>query len=246
MNTPKQFTYEEIFKDKKTILFFPAHPDDIVIYFGALIRKLIKDEKNVFVVTVSSGDRGSRENEIGEKELANKRLDEEKGALKFLGVPEENYFNLGREDGEVKNDMKLVEEISFYIRKFKPDLVATHEPTIIYQETYNKDGFFVQHRDHRQVGEAVMDSVYPFARNRSFFPEQSKQGLDPFSVYDILLTDEAEANFDFDYTNDVQIKIDALKMHASQYDENSAKDIVDSVKFGDKYLEKFKYLKLLW
>lgn len=246
MKPSKQFTYEEVFKDKKTILFFPAHPDDIIVYFGALIRKLIQDKKNIFVVTVSSGNRGSRENKIGEKELANKRLDEEKNALKFLGVPLENYFNLGVEDGSVENNLSLVEKMSFYIRKFKPDLVATHEPTIIYQETYDHDGFFIQHRDHRQVGEAVMDSVYPFARNRSFFPDQSKEGLEPFSVHDILLTDEAGVNFDFDYTADVQIKIDALKMHVSQFDENSAKEIVDSVKFGDKYLEKFKYLKLLW
>lgn len=246
MNKSKQFTYEEIFKDKKTILFFPVHPDDIVVFFGALIRKLIQDNKNVFVITVSSGNRGSGKDEVGERELANKRLEEEKSALKFLGMPQENYFNLNHEDGEVKNDMGLVEEISFYIRKFKPDLVATHEPTIIYSETYEHDGFFIQHRDHRQAGEAVIDSVYPYARNRSFFPDQSKKGLEPFSVYDILLTDEAGANFDFDYTKDVQLKIDALKMHASQFDDNAAKDIVNSVKFGDKYLEKFKYLKLLW
>ena len=50
MKPSKQFTYEEIFKDKNTILFFPAHPDDIVVYFGALIRKLIEDKKNVIII----------------------------------------------------------------------------------------------------------------------------------------------------------------------------------------------------
>ena len=246
MNPPKQYTYEEIFNDKKTILFFPAHPDDVIVFFGALIHKLIKDKKNVYVATVSNGNRGSRENEVGEKELAEKRQIEEKNALKHLGLPLENYFSLDQPDGEVENNLSLVEKISFYIRKLKPDLVATHEPQTIYSETYNQDGYFVHHRDHRKTGEAVIDSVYPYARNRSFFPDQSKKGLEPFSVYDVLLTDEAGSNFDFDYTNEVQTKMEALKMHASQFSENDAQEIVDSVKFGDKYLEKFKYLKLLW
>ena len=95
------FTYDQIFANKKNILFVMAHPDDILVYYAALVDKLVKDKKNIYVLTVSNGARGSRGNIISEKELAKKLLDEEIAALKFLGVPKENVRSLNYKDGEL-------------------------------------------------------------------------------------------------------------------------------------------------
>lgn len=159
------FTYDQIFQDKKNILVVTAHPDDTLVYFGALINKLRKDGKNVYVVLVTNGARGSGDKLISEEELSKQRVNEEIQALEFLHVPKENFVCLQYKDGEVESNYKLIGEISKYIRKYKADIVCTHEPTSIYQPTYNKQGFFMQHRDHRKTGEAVMDAVYPFARD---------------------------------------------------------------------------------
>jgi len=240
------FTYEQIFKGKENILLVMAHPDDAIVFFGALIYKLRSENKNVYVLTITNGARGSRDNEISEEELAKDRIDEEISALEFLDVPKENFTCLNYKDGEVESNYKLIGEISKYIRKYKADIVCTHEPSLIYSPTYDKTGFFVQHRDHRKVGEATIDSAYPFSRDKSFFTEHMAEQIEPHSVFDILLTDEDKANFDFDYTENVDIKKKALMLHKSQFDEDSANDIVDSVKFDNKFLEKFKYVKLLW
>jgi LmbE family N-acetylglucosaminyl deacetylase len=239
------FTYNQIFDSKKNILFITAHPDDVVVAFGALINQLRKDNKNVFVVTVSNGARGSKDNKISENDLAKIRIDEEISALEYLGIPK-NHVCLNYKDGEVESNLKLIGEISEYIRKYKADIVCTHDPSLIYIPTYNNSGFFVQHRDHRHTGEATIDAVYPFSRDRSFFPEQGEEGIEPHSVYEILLTDENGSNFDFEYTNEVETKKSALKLYKSQFDEKTIDEIAESVKTDGKYFEKFKYLKLLW
>src|SRR3989344_2685456 len=100
------FTYDQIFANKKNILFVMAHPDDILVYYAALVNKLRKSNKNVYVVTVSNGARGSRDNVISEEELAKKRIDEEVAALEFLNVPRENCICLNYKDGEVESNFQ--------------------------------------------------------------------------------------------------------------------------------------------
>jgi LmbE family N-acetylglucosaminyl deacetylase len=242
----KQFTYSDICANKNNVLIVVAHPDDSIVYFGALIHQLRKDGKNVYVVVVSNGARGSKDNEVSEVTLAKIRMAEERAALKLLTVDKERIFCLNYADGEVESNLQLIGKISFYLRKFKVDLVCTHEPSLQYVPTYSKDGFFVQHRDHRKVGEAVIDAAYPFSRDRSFFTEQYAQGVEPHTCFDILLTDELHCNFDFDYTEDLEVKKSALRTYTSQIDENFLMALVDAVKFNDRYLEKFYYVKLLW
>lgn len=241
------FTYDEIFNSKKNIFIVTAHPDDSVVFYGALIHKLITDKKNVFVLNVTNGCRGSGEAMITEEDLGRQRVAEELSALKSLGIKTENYVCLNYKDGEVESNYQLIGEISKYIRQFKVDIVCTHEPTGQYHSDYGDRGYFVQHRDHRKVGEAVIDAVYPFSRDKSFFPEHSKDGIGPHTVMEIILTDEIKSNFEIDYTADLEIKKNALLMHKSQFkNEESAQEIVDAVKFDGKYLEKYLYINLLW
>ncbi len=240
------FSYEDIFADKQIAMFVTAHPDDVVISFGALIYRLRKENKTVVVVTVSNGARGSRDHIISEEDLAKQRVQEEKAALLELGVEKEHMFCLNYKDGEVESNLQLIGEIAKIIRTFNPDIVGTHEPSLIYVSTYDKSGFFVQHRDHRHVGEAVIDAVYPFSRDHSFFQDHYKEGIKPCSVYELLLTDEKECNFDFDFTDTVAIKRNAMRLHKSQFNEETITDLVDGMKFDERYLEKFNYIKLLW
>lgn len=240
------FTYSDIFTEKQRILIVSAHPDDSIVFFGGLIAKLRQDKKDVHVLLVTNGARGSRENDISESDLAKMRLGEEANALGALGVPKENMYCLGHADGEVESDLKFIGEIAKYIRKLTVDIVCTHEPSNQYQASYDKTGYFVQHRDHRKVGEAVIDAVYPFSRDRSFFTEHYAEGIEPHSVYDILLTDEKASNFDFDVADVLEQKRSALREHKSQFDESSVEEVLNSFKDGDRFFEKFNYLHLKW
>jgi LmbE family N-acetylglucosaminyl deacetylase len=242
----KMYKYEEIFSEKKRVLFFPSHPDDIMVYFAGLLNQLRKDGKEVFVVTVSNGARGSKDSKVSEEDLAKQRMEEEVAALEYLKVPREHYVCLNYKDGEVESNMQLIGEVAKYIRKFKPDIVCTHEPSIMYQSTGDGSGFWINHRDHRHTGQAVLDAVYPFSRDRSFFPQHESEDLEPHSVYDLILTDENGCNFKFDYTENLETKKAAMRHHKSQMDENFINDVVNSMKENDRYLEFFKYVHLLW
>jgi LmbE family N-acetylglucosaminyl deacetylase len=240
------YSYNDIFANKQRFLFVTAHPDDLVVFFGALIYRLRKEKKDVYVLLVTNGARGSRENTVAEAELAKQRLAEEAECLKILGIDEKNFACLGYADGEVESDMKLIGDISKYIRKFKVELVATHEPSLQYLLSYDKSGYFVQHRDHRKIGEAAIDAVYPFSRDRSFFAEHYAEGIEPHEVYDLLLTDEKESNFELDFTKDVEAKKQAMRAHKSQFSEETINAIITIFTFDGKNMEKFHYVKLLW
>ncbi|MEI6533366.1 MAG: PIG-L deacetylase family protein [Candidatus Roizmanbacteria bacterium] len=242
----KTYTYTEIFENKKRVLFFPAHPDDILIFFGGLVNQLRKDGKEVFVVTVSNGARGSRDSIISEEELAKIRINEEIAGLEYLNVPKKNHMCLNYRDGEVESNMKLIGEVVKYIRMFKPDIVCTHEPSLIYQGNSDGVGYWVQHRDHRKVGEAIIDASYPFSRDRSFFPEHAEEGLEPHAVYDLLLTEENGVNFKLDCTDEIEMKKSAMRLHKSQMDELFIDSVVGDMKEDGRYMEYFKYVHLLW
>ncbi len=232
-------TYNQLFDDKKKILFFTAHPGDIIIFFGALIHKLGKDKKEVFVVTISN-------NAIQDDKIAQRRVDEEKASLKYLGIVEENYLFLNYKNGEVENDNRLRGDVTRHIRRLKPDMVCTHEPSLLYLATYSKKGSFVQHHDHRTLGETVIDSVFTYSRNSFFFPEQLKESLEPHSVHELLLTDEKECNFSLDFTADFETKKIALSMHKSHFSEDEVHEEINAFNFDGKYLERFNYVKLVW
>ena len=240
------YSYPDVFTQKERVLFVTAHPDDLVVFFGALVHRLRQDGKEVYVLLATNGARGSRENHISEAALAAQRLQEEQACLAELGVAADHLFCLGYADGEVNSDLSLIGEVAYYIRKLKVDLVATHEPSLQYLPTYAKNGYFVQHRDHRQIGEAVIDAVYPFSRDRSFFPKHAEEGIEPQSVFDLLLTDEKDCNFTFDYTEQVAAKKRAMRAHKSQFTEETIDAILNSFQFDGKYVERFHYVKLLW
>ncbi|MDP9356627.1 MAG: PIG-L family deacetylase, partial [Chloroflexota bacterium] len=62
-----------------------------------------------------------------------------------------------------------------WIRRWRPDTLFTHDPEHPLPP-------YLSHRDHRLVGRAVLDAVYPMARDRLMFPEHARAGLQPHAV----------------------------------------------------------------
>lgn len=239
------FSLEQVLEGKSSVLFVTAHPDDVVVFFGMLIATLRQRSVTVHVLTVTNGARGCRNNIVDEEELATLRCEEEIEALKVLGVPSENCHCLHYKDGEVESNMVFIGQIVEFIRKFKPQMVCTHEPDIQY--VIESSGYaYIQHRDHRKVGQAVIDAVYPFARDRSFFPEHFVEGLESHIVYEILLSGEKSCNLELDLTMQVETKRQALAKHRSQFDAKKVESVLESFSEGGRNLEYYQYLKLSW
>lgn len=239
------FTYEEIFNNKKTILFVAAHPDDVDVLSGGLIARLVHEQKNVFVLLTTKGARGSQQNHVSEVELATIREAEQTRALGILGIMPSNLFTLDYKDGEVDSNYKLIGEIVKVIRKTKPEIVVSFDPDIIYFKFEQLGKYMVQHRDHRNTGISTMDAVYPFSRDRSFFPDHFQENIEPHYVKEMLLwTADQNADATIDITGFEDKKKLAMLEHKSQFNLETVERIMQMRQNGGKYYEKAKYIYL--
>jgi LmbE family N-acetylglucosaminyl deacetylase len=167
------------------------------------------------------------------------RQEEQRAAGRVSGV-KEVYF-LDHVDGEVTYNRDLLKEIVRYIRKVQPLAVFTHDTNQIVRN------MFINHPDHRAVGEMAIDAVYPIARNRPSFPELLDEGLEPFSVKELYLWTASDVNFEVDVTEVVETKIEALRQHASQFDNFAEMEQRVRAFWREpdgRYLERFRRLVL--
>lgn len=196
---------------KKIILAVGAHPDDIDIGCSGTIAKHIEEGSQVYYLVLTDGSKGSEDPQISSEELTKIRQQEQQAAADILGV--KKIFFLNFVDGELENIPVLRKEIIKIIRQVKPKTVICWDPTLYYDENRS----MVNHPDHRKGGEAVLDCVYPFARNARTFPELLDEGLQPHVVEELLLINFSKANYFIDISTVIDKKIKALAAHKSQF-----------------------------
>jgi len=197
------------FPNPKNVLVICAHPDDPDFGVAGTVACWASQGAKVTYVIVTDGSKGSPEPDMTRDKLIQLREDEQRKAAKILGVAEVIF--LRQPDGEIRNTHELQEMIVRLIRKHKPDVLVTHDPTArIINNAY------LNHLDHREVGDAVLDSAFPLARDRLNFPEHEKERLEPHKVFDIFLLFTNEPNYWVDITDTIDKKIAALKEHKSQ------------------------------
>jgi len=76
---------------------------------------------------------------------------------------------------------------------------------------------WVNHPDHRAVGQVVVDAVFPTARDPLNFPDHRAAGLQPWKVAELFLWRTNEANELVDIGGTLDRKIAALAHHESQF-----------------------------
>jgi LmbE family N-acetylglucosaminyl deacetylase len=195
------------------VMVIVAHPDDADFGPAATIAGWIRAGSVAHLVCCTSGDAGADDPRTDPLELARRRESEQRAAAVHVGYEAVTFLH--RPDGALDNDLALREQLVRLIRAFKPDAVATMDPTVI----IHAEGH-VQHTDHRAAAMAAVDAVYPAARNAMAFPHLViDEGLDPFSVSRLFLfwTDHPTAWVDISDT--IELKIAALREHASQIRE---------------------------
>jgi LmbE family N-acetylglucosaminyl deacetylase len=230
----------------KRALVVMAHPDDPEFGAGGTAAKWSREGKEVVYVIVTDGSKGSDDPEMTWEKLIPLRQVEQRNAARVLGV--KGVVFLSHHDGELVNDQQSRREICREIRRFKPDVVITHDPTTFYS-TFGGAGF-VNHNDHRATGGATLDAIFPAAGNRLYFPELLAQGFEPHQVKQILMTGNPNPDFFVDVTDSVETKIEALREHKSQIKDMDAlakRMLERHAKIGEpysmKYAEGFKQLK---
>ena len=185
-----------------------AHPDDADVSCGGTLARWTAAGADVQVVVCARGDKGSSDPDVVPDELAARRADEVIAAARVLGLSGQHL--LGRDDGEVVNDAELRARLVELVRSFRPDAVVAPDPTaVLFGQSY------VNHRDHREVGWAVLDSVAPAAASPHYFPGTGA----PHAVAVVYLSGTLEPDVWVDITDTVDVKAEALSCHATQIGE---------------------------
>ena len=238
--------FKQIFENKQKVMFVFSHPDDAEIYAGGTIARLVAEGKEVRVVKMTLGNKGSRQEKITEHELMEIRKREDTASMQVLGIKPENNIYLLLNDGEVNNSMQTIEKLVKQIREFKPDLIVTHNPEDVFIR-FNKNENWINHRDHRNTGLSVMDAAYPYSRDILFFPEHfSDEKLQSHTTVEYLLVDyyDHQDQIYIDITETLDAKVKALEQHSSQYSKEHAKSLseyITKVESGRRY-EMFRYV----
>ena len=163
------------------IMVIVAHPDDAEFMCAGSVAKWTQEGKEAVYVIATNGNKGSPDRDIDIAELAKTREAEQRAACAVLGVKDVEF--LGHEDGMLQNALELRFEVVRMIRKHRPSAVITENPTSRWS------GNYVNHPDHRAIGDATMDAVFPSARDFHMWPElYHDEGLEPHIVDHLYLS----------------------------------------------------------
>ena len=191
-----------------------AHPDDAEFFCGGTLARFAAEGAELMLVLATSGDKGSEDPEMTSERLAQIREEEATKAAHVLGA--KDILFLRYPDGELTHSMELRRELVRLIRMYKPDVVVTSDPTAYWYGTG-----YINHPDHRVIGDVTLAAVFPIARDRLNYLEQERdEGLATHKVKRVYIAIPAEHNktTTVDVTNYVDTKIEALREHKSQWE----------------------------
>ena len=106
------------------------------------------------LLQVANGAKGSHDASVDVTHLREQRSHELSVAAGILGVS--GVIELDYDDGGFSNDERLREILVTHIRRLRPDVVLGPDPTATFF-----GGAYVNHRDHRETGWALLDAVAP-------------------------------------------------------------------------------------
>jgi len=217
------------------VLVIFAHPDDAETTCGGTVAALVSEGATVRYLVLTSGNKGTSNRTMSPVELARIRQQEQLNAAKVLGVSSVDF--IGIDDGALENNSTVREQVTRYVRKYRPQLVLTWDPTV-YFDQYN---YYLQHSDHRVSGSLfgslspyhwltlytsgaiALQVAYPEARDYLFYSDQiTNEGLETWNIQQVWLyswqvnADLAARMVAVDISMQIATKVKALLQHTSQ------------------------------
>lgn len=233
---------ENMPKKPDKILVIAAHPDDIDFGVAGSIARWVDEGAVVTYCIVTDGSSGSNEPGADLAALVETRKAEQLAAAAEVGVTDVRF--LGYRDGTLQPTLELRRELTRLIRAIRPQRVVIPDPTtVLVRDSY------INHPDHRAVGEAALYATFPSAETRPIFPELLEEGFEPHKVRELYLTLTLQPDLFIDITAMMERKIAALLCHASQVGTEDAEWIKNfSAEIGQQagytYAEAFRVMYL--
>lgn len=197
----------------KSAMAIVAHPDDIEFSCAGTLARWAKAGARISYVLCTSGDVGIDTPGMTRQEATVIREAEQRAAAQIAGA-EEVVF-LGEPDGMLVATLELRKRLVREIRRFRPEVVLTSDPTIVWAGSD-----YINHPDHRAAATAALDATFPAAGQPNLFEEIALEGYTahkPRKVY--VNTWGNDADIYVNITETIETKIEALRAHKSQMKE---------------------------
>ncbi len=186
-----------------------AHPDDADVAAGGALSSWARAGAETHLIIVCDGAKGSHDEHSDVSALREIRAQELARAAALLAVS--SVACLGYGDGEFSNDEQLRRTLVSELRRLKPDVVLGPDPTATFF-----DGVYVNHRDHRETGWALLDAVAPASAMPLYF-----RGSGPaHAVSHLLLSGTHDPDVVVDVSGVIEDKVSAVLAHSSQLSDD--------------------------
>src|SRR3989440_8482386 len=149
-----------------------AHPDDVDFGAGGTIARWVREGWDVRYVCATRGQKGAWDAHMDVEEYGALREAEQRAAAKGVGVEDVTFLEFM--GSEVFDTLELRLALSRESRRHRPHRLLTMLP-----EPLPTDAF-VNHPDHRAVGQCALDITMTGGTTASIFPELLGEDLDPW------------------------------------------------------------------
>ncbi len=220
-----------------------AHPDDVEFSCSGTLAKWARGGARISLVLATSGDVGIARRDITRQEAAAIREREATAACEIIGAQEIRF--LREPDGSVEATLDLRRKLVREIRRFKPEVVITGDPTMVWAGDN-----YINHPDHRAVALASVDAIFPAAGQPHVFEELAAEGLEAHKVRKVYVSNWRDGNLYESIDDTIDVKVAALKAHESQMggwdvEKNIKEWAADRAKdHGMNYAEIFRVVTL--
>ena len=218
-----------------------AHPDDIDFGAAGTVARWVDEGWDVRYVVVTSGQKGGWESAMDADSYGEMREAEQRAAAAEVGVTDVTFLRWM--DSEVVDSLDLRRALSREFRRHRPHRLVTMLPDPLPTD------FFVNHPDHRVVGQATLDVTMTGGTTASIFPELLDEGLEPWrELEQAWLMGPAIKPVAVDVTATLDRKIAALRCHRSQTGDRDIETFLrtrlrDAGRvFGLPYVETFRVI----
>lgn len=217
-----------------------AHPDDVDFGAAGTLARWVDEGWDVRYVCVTRGQKGAWDAHMDVAEYGALREAEQRAAAKAVGVHDVSFLDWM--DSEVFDSLELRRELSRQFRRHRPHRLITMDPQPLPTDA------FVNHPDHRAVGQGALDVTMTGGTTASIFPELLEEGLPPWrGLEETWLMGPASSPVAVDVTATIERKVQALRCHASQLADGVAERMREraaqqGAPFGLAYAETFRVI----
>ena len=213
MTTESQPVPPEQEEHSRAMVVF-AHPDDADWGCSGTVAKWCRLGWEVVYVMCTDGSKGTEDRSLTATQLSQIRKQEQTDAGRVLGLKSIEFLDFP--DGYLEPTITLRREIVRVIRKHRPHILITTNPT---RDLSHSN--YIGHPDHFAAGEAALSAVFPSARDHLWDESLLAQGLDSWKVHEVwvMMFGEGSSHWNALEEEDVEKAIGAIKSHASQLDE---------------------------